>query len=151
MSTLIFHLLHLSRYNRIKALDPSKPTGLDGLRPKIFKLAKNSLSVIIAILTNKSIHIGQLPNEMKCAKVFPIFMGGNTSNSSNYRPISVLSTISKIFERHVNKHLMYYLTCTKYKHIHKHQPGFRKKNIAARLHWSNLLINGYLVLIRETL
>ena len=63
---------------------------------------------------------------MKCAKVFPIFKGGNKSDPSNYRPISILSTISKIFERHVNKHLMNYLT--KYKLIHEHQSGFRKKH-----------------------
>ena len=42
---------------------------------------------------------------MKCAKVFPIFKGGNKSDSSNYRPISILSTISRIFERHGNEHL----------------------------------------------
>ena len=63
---------------------------------------------------------------MKCAKVFPIFKGGNKSDPSNYRPISILSTISNIFERHVNKHLMNYLT--KYKLIHEHQSGFRKKH-----------------------
>ena len=113
-------------HSYIRALDPSKATGLDGLGPKIFKLAINSLSPIIAILINKSIHTGQFPNEMKCAKVFPIFKGGNKSDPSNYRPISILSTISKIFERHVNKHLMNYLT--KYKLIHEHQSGFRKKH-----------------------
>ena len=59
----------------IKALDPSKATGLDGLEPKIFKLAIHSLSPIITILINKSIHTGQFPYEMKCAKVFPIFKG----------------------------------------------------------------------------
>ena len=68
---------------------------IDGLGPKSFKLAINSLSPIIAILINKSIHTGQFPNEMKCAKVFPIFKGGNKSDPSNYRPISILSTISK--------------------------------------------------------
>ena len=79
----------------IKALDQSKATGLDGLGPKIFRLALNSLSQIIAILINVSIHTGQFPNEMKCAKVFPIFKGGDKSDPSNYRPISILSTISK--------------------------------------------------------
>ena len=42
----------------------------------IFKLTINSLiPIIVAILINKSIHTGQFPNEMKCAKVFPIFKG----------------------------------------------------------------------------
>ena len=63
---------------------------------------------------------------MKCAKVFPIFKGGNKSDPSNYRPISILLTISKIFERHVNKRLMKYFT--EYKLIHEHQSGFLKKH-----------------------
>ena len=70
-------------------------------------------------------HTGQFPNAMKCAKVFPIFKGGSKSDPSNYRPISILSTISKKIERHINKHLTNYLT--KYKLIHEHQSGFRKK------------------------
>ena len=68
----------------------------------MFKLEINSQSPIIAIHINESIHTGQFPNEMNCAKVFQIFKGGNKSDPSNYRPISILSSISKLFERHVN-------------------------------------------------
>ena len=63
---------------------------------------------------------------MKCAKVFPISKGGNKSDPSNFRPIYILSTISKIFERHANKHLMNFLN--KYKLIHEYQSDFRKKH-----------------------
>ena len=63
---------------------------------------------------------------MKCAKVFTIFKGENKSDPSNYRAISIPSNITKIFERHVNEHFMNYLT--KYKLIHEHQSGFRKKH-----------------------
>ena len=109
----------------------------------MFKLEINSLSPIKQFSL-----IGQFPIEMKCAKVFTIFNGEYKSDLSNKRAISILSKISKIFERHVNKHLMNYLT--KYNLIHEHQSGFRKK-IAVRLHWSKLLINGCLVLIKEIL
>ena len=62
----------------------------------IFKFSINSLiPIIVSILINKSIHTGQFSNEMKCAKVFPIFREGNKSDPLNYRPISILSTISK--------------------------------------------------------
>ena len=81
--------------------------------------------------------------------MFPIFKGGNKYDPSNYRHISILSSISKKkLQRHVNKHLMNYPT--KYKLILEHQPGYRK-NIAARLHWSTLLINGCLVLGEKSL
>ena len=60
---------------------------------------------------------------MKLAKVLPIYKDGEKSDPSNYRPISILSTVSKIFEKHVNKHLMAYLN--KYKLLHDNQSGFR--------------------------
>ena len=73
----------------IHLLDPAKATGLDGLGPKIIKLAANSLSLHIAVLINKSITSGTFPSELKYAKVFPVFKGGSKSDSSNYRPISI--------------------------------------------------------------
>ena len=48
------------------------------------------------------------------------------NDPGNYRPISILPTISKILERHVNKHLMAYLN--KYNLIHESQSGFRQRH-----------------------
>lgn len=110
----------------INKLDPSKSTGLDGLGPRIIKLAAQALSPSIASLINKSITTGQFPSQMKQAKVHPIHKGGEKSDPSNYRPISILPTISKIFEKHVNKHLMAFLN--KYKLLHENQSGFRPKH-----------------------
>ena len=61
----------------IRILDPSKATGLDGLGPKINKLAANSISPFIATLINKSIISGTFPSQLKCAKVYPIFKSGS--------------------------------------------------------------------------
>ena len=110
----------------INKLDSSKATGLDGIGPKIIKLAAGSLSPSIAALINKSLATGQFPSQLKQAKIFPIFKGGSKSDPSNYRPISILPTVSKIFERHVNTHLMGYLN--KYKLLHETQSGFRPKH-----------------------
>ena len=63
---------------------------------------------------------------MKLAKVLPIYKDGEKSDPSNYRPISILSTVSKIFEKHVNKHLMAYLN--KYELLRDNQSGFRTKH-----------------------
>ncbi|MEW8545919.1 MAG: endonuclease/exonuclease/phosphatase family protein, partial [Candidatus Thiodiazotropha sp.] len=110
----------------IQNLDSSKATGIDGIGPRIIKLAVNCLSPTIAILINKSLITGQFPAQLKLAKVFPIYKGGTKLDPSNYRPISILPTISKIFEKHINSHLMGFLN--KYKLIHENQSGFRQKH-----------------------
>ena len=79
----------------INKLDPSKATGLDGVGPRILKLACDVLSPSIALLINKSLQTGQFPNKLKMAKVFPIFKSGNKTDPSNYRPISILPTCQK--------------------------------------------------------
>ena len=80
----------------------------------------------LARLINRSIETGVFPSQLKIAKVFPVFKGGEKSDPSNYRPLSILPTVSKIFEKHVNKHLMAYLN--KYKLLHENQSGFRKNH-----------------------
>ena len=90
----------------LHALDPTKATGIDGLGPRILKMAANILSPSIASLINKSIQTSSFPSHLKAAKIFPIHKGGSKSDPTNYRPISFLPTISKIFEKHINKHLM---------------------------------------------
>lgn len=110
----------------INKLDSTKATGIDGLGPRIIKMAASILSPSIAMLINKSILTGCFPSQLKLAKVFPIHKGGDKNDPSNYRPISILPTISKIFEKHVNQHLMGYLN--KHKLIHESQSGFRRKH-----------------------
>ena len=78
------------------------------------------------MLVNKSIATREFPSQLKIAKVLPIFKGGDKSDPSNHRPISILPTVSKIFEKHINKLLMAYLN--KYRLIHEHQSGFRQRH-----------------------
>ena len=68
---------------------------------------------------------GTFPSEPKHAKVCLIHKGVDKNDPSNYRPISILPTIS-IFEKHVNQHLIGFLN--KYKIIHEHRFGFRQKD-----------------------
>lgn len=130
-------------------LDSTKATGTDGLGPRVLKMACNILSPTIAMLINKSLDQGIFPSQLKCAKVFPIFKGGTKSDPSNYRPISILPTISKIFEKHINQHLMGYLN--KYKLIHEGQSGFRQKHSCQTAliklidHWMECIDKGDIV------
>ena len=110
----------------IKGLNSAKATGLDGIGPRILKLANTVLSPSIAAMINKSIETAKFPDQLKMAKLFPIHKGGSKSDPGNYRPISILPTVSKIFEKHINKHLVSFLN--KYKVIHVNQSGFRQKH-----------------------
>ena len=69
---------------------------------------------------------GTYPDALKVAKVIPIFKKGSQSSLNNYRPISVLSPINKIFEKLLYTRLMKYID--KSKLLYKYQYGFRKNH-----------------------
>ena len=70
--------------------------------------------------------MGVFPDDFKVACVSPIHKSGSKSESSNYRPISVLSIISKTFEKLISKQLTIYLESNKL--LSEYQAEFRKKS-----------------------
>lgn len=66
------------------------------------------------------------PDELKIAKVIPIYKSGRKDLVENYRPISILPTISKIIESFIYQQLMDFVTLTNY--IHPDQFGFVPKS-----------------------
>ena len=90
----------------------------------MLKLASDVLLTSLLQMINISLHTGVFSNVLKEARVFPIHKGGPSKDPSNYRPISILPTVSKVIEKHVTKHLFAYLN--KYKLLHEAQSGFRK-------------------------
>ena len=86
----------------------------------------NILDYIILPLThiiNLSIEQGIFPSKLKIAKIRPIYKAGNKHFYSNYRPISLLTTISKIFEKVIHKRFISFLT--KFDILYSKQFGFR--------------------------
>ena len=71
----------------------------------LLKSIKSEISEAIAIIINQSILTGIFPDQLKLAKVKPLYKTGDKSCLNNYRPISLLPTISKIFERVMYKQL----------------------------------------------
>jgi hypothetical protein len=57
------------------------------------------------ILVNKSIESSIVPENLKAAQVSPLFRKNNSLDKGNYRPVSVLPCISKIYERAIHDHL----------------------------------------------
>ena len=92
-------------------------------------IAKRSIQHYLKPLTyliNKSIHQGIFPDELKVAKVFPVYKSGDKTNISNYRPISVLSFFSKVFEKIVYNHVIDFIDTNNL--LSKQQFGFRKNH-----------------------
>ena len=113
-------------YNALNHLKQSGTRDLDGLDTKILRLAapliKNTLTYVFNLCIMKSI----FPNAFRIAKVIPLYKSGDSANPSNYRPISIVSVLSKPLEKHINKHLLLHLD--KYNLLHPSQSGFRKKH-----------------------
>ena len=92
-------------------------------------VAKQSIDSYIEPLTcliNRSFKDGIFPNELKLARVVPIFKCGDSTAPSNYRPISILSFFSKIFEKLLYKCLLNFLDANDI--IYKYQFGFRERH-----------------------
>ena len=93
----------------INSLKLNTAIGLDNIGPKMIKDLKHVLSRPLADLINRSFKEGIFPKSMKAAIITPIFKEGDKENISNYRPISVLTTLSKIFERSASNQLSHFL------------------------------------------
>ena len=77
------------------------------------------------MIINKIFNTGIFPDELKIAKVIPIFKKGDKSDINNYRPISILPVISKIIERAL--HYQLYAYVNQHNLLYNHQYGFRKQ------------------------
>lgn len=105
----------------LRCLDTSKSAGYDGLPTRILKEAAKELAPSLTTLFNVSFSRGDIPRDWRDATVSPIHKKGKKSEVGNYRPISLLSVVSKVQERIVHTRL--------FKHIEPHLPanqsGFR--------------------------
>ena len=89
---------------------------------KIASESPNFISIVTA-LVNLSFSQGQFPVELKLAKVVPIYKGGSKLEASNYRPISLLSCFSKIYEKLMHSRVLNFLNSNK--SLFEGQYGFR--------------------------
>ena len=83
----------------INSLSSKKATGVDQIPPTILKAGAEVLSGPVSSIFNKGVSQNQFPDRLKVAQVSPIFKKDDPYIKKNYRPVSVLTTHSKIFER----------------------------------------------------
>jgi len=107
----------------IKSLKDTCP-GWDGLPMKVIKRSYNSFIIPLTHVFNLSLSQGQVPPELKLAKVTPIYKSGDDSSLSNYRPISILPALSKILEKIISSRVTAFIN--KHNILHPSQYGFRE-------------------------
>ena len=92
----------------IKNVKLSKSKGHDGISSEVLKLIINEISSSITLIINQTLTTGIFPDKLKIAKVVPIFKKDSKKEFQNYRPISGLPVISKIFESVIHNQLNEY-------------------------------------------
>lgn len=89
----------------LKILKLGKASGLDGVSHHLLKYTAETVCTPLKQLFNLSLSLGTFPEQWKTALVLPLFKNGERQLPSNYRPIALLSTVGKVFERVVFKHI----------------------------------------------
>ena len=107
----------------INNLDTSKATQQGDIPTKIIKDNKDLFSYFISASFNNAVNKGVFPNELKQADIKPIYKKESRNEKENYRPVSILPNLSKIFERCMYDQLKDHFN----RLLSKYQCGFRKR------------------------
>lgn len=110
----------------LNKLNVHKSTGYDGISTYVLKNCAGVLAKPLALCINKVLEEGTYPDFLKIARVTPIFKGGSKELASNYRPISVLTALNKVYESVLAERLKSFFKSQKL--VYDHQYGFREKS-----------------------
>ena len=91
--------------DQMKVLDCNKLYGPDGISPRFIKMAGVSLVKSLTLLFNISLSNRIFPSNWKKANVLPLHKKSSKQYADNYRPVSLLCILGKIFERIIFKHV----------------------------------------------
>ena len=113
-------------YQLLNHLKQTGSRGPDDIDNKILKISAPAITETLTYIYNLCIEKSYFPSHFKLAKVIPVYKNGDNSKPCNYRPISILSVISKPLEKHIHKHIYHHLEF--YDLLNKNQSGFRKNH-----------------------
>ena len=110
-------------------IDPKKATTGNSIPSKTLKLSADISADILQNLFNDMLSTGNFPDNMKLADITPVFKKKDPLKRENYRPVSILSAISKIFERLMQKQIVVYMenNTEVSETLHENQNKERKK------------------------
>ena len=96
-------------YELLCSLDTSTSNGDDGISATMLKATVQSITPVVTKIFNISLKLGEIPYEWKTARITPIPKFAIRNKAGNYRPISLLSVLSKLLEKHVRNLLLNHL------------------------------------------
>ena len=109
-------------FDVLSKLNARKATGVDNIPSKLLKCGAGTICHPITYLFNKCVTDKVFPNALKSAEVSPILKKGDVMNKKNYRPVSVLPCVSKVFEKIMIEQMSVFLSPM----LSSHLSGFRK-------------------------
>lgn len=107
----------------LSSLNVTKSTGCDNISARFLKDGSKEIVSPLTYVINLSLRLSEVPNEFKTARVVPLYKKGDCNSEGNYRPVSILPVVSKIFERIVYNQFYSYLCENNL--IYEYQSGFR--------------------------
>lgn len=108
----------------VRKLKQSSSGGYDGMSTNLLKISVVYYVEVLTYLINLSVSEGLFPENLKIAKIKPLFKSGCASSVENYRPISLLSSVSKVFEKYVANQLTSFFESSNLFNVN--QFGFRE-------------------------
>ena len=125
----------------IKSFESKASLDIDGVSLKLIKFVAYEVSCPLSHIFNLSLEKGIFPENLKSSRTVPIFKCGDPKLCDNYRPISLVCTISKILEKMVHTNLINHLEINDL--LYKHQYGFLKGRSTEQnlLHVVNFISN----------
>ena len=116
--------------NIMKGQQPKLSCGIDTINNKVVKTCSEELAKPMTIVINKSIRESKVPSLHKKARIIPLYKKGAANECGNYRPVSLLSALSKILEKAVCSQLMDFLSTSSI--LCDNQYGFSHSSLVCR-------------------
>ena len=128
-------------------LDTKKATGIDRIPLLILKFSANILAEPLTKIIDLSIDENTVSSSAKTATILPFFKNNERSNKTNYRPVSVLSSLSKIYGRLLQTQIWEFIQNKLTPYISAYRKCYSTQHVLVRLieEWKNALDKNYFV------
>ena len=148
ISSFIFQEVSVNEVEHIlKSINPKKAVGSDNIPPLILKYSASVIAGPLTNIINMVILDKTFPYLVKCAVILPVHKKDDRSDKKNYRPISILSALSKVFERIFHTQMTSYIDSILSQYVSAYRKHYSCQHILIRLidNWKRDIDEGQVV------